>query len=495
MTNNSRGNKSRKNPALHWRRTKILATLGPASDTDKMIHALIQAGVNVFRLNMSHGDHASHQQLFMRIRELARQQNAQVAILVDLCGPKIRVGRFVHGELTLKQHSSVVIRCSNRPGENNIIPSQYKNLYKDVKPDERILLDDGNIELKVVAVKDKDVICRVIYGGQLKDHKGINLPDSRVSVSSFTPGDKRDAKLAIKLGADFVALSFVRTEKDVLTLKNYMKRNGASIPVIAKIEKPEAVDNIEAIIKVSYGIMIARGDLGIELPAEKVPLIQNKLIALARIRHRPVIVATQMMESMISHARPTRAEVNDVANAALSGADAVMLSAETAVGKYPVRTVKTMDTILREVEINQWLNNRFEDDVKDNLSYEKQTASQPSTRKAIAHAACMLADELKLEGILVPTRSGMTANIISSVRPLAPLLGLSSSLQTCRKLALHWGVVPLSINEVEARDWQIMVNTVCKQCKLAKAGSQVLLVSGINDDPVKNRPVLKIMTV
>lgn len=487
-------NKSRTPPMLKWRRTKIIATLGPSSDSEKMIAKLIQAGVNVFRLNMSHGEPESHQRVSRRIRAIASKMKAHVAILIDLCGPKIRVGQFVGGGITLKQNTSVIIRCGGRT-DSDVITSQYKNLYKDVNPGERILLDDGNIELKVEKVTGKDIVCKVIYGGLLKDHKGMNLPDSVVSVTSFTTKDKEDVRLAIKLAADFVALSFVREGKDIRKLKNFMKKIGQEIPVISKIEKPEAVKNIDEIIQLSYGIMIARGDLGIELPAEQVPLIQRSVINKARFWHRPVIVATQMMESMVENARPTRAEVGDVANAALSSADAVMLSAETAVGKYPYRTVKTMDAVLREIEHHQWVMHKFVTDNSEDIFEQTDRERIPSTRKAVAHAARSLVQELDLKGLLVPTNSGVTANILSSVRPSAPLFGLSANLVVCRKLAIHWGVVPLLINEVEARDWQKLVSKICRQCHLTRAGNKVLLVSGFHDNPGISQPVLKIMTV
>jgi len=477
-----------------WRKTKIVATLGPASDSEEMISRLIRAGVNVFRLNMSHGDHDGHRKLFRLIRKVAGSQDAHTAILMDLCGPKIRVGRFENGAITLKQNSNVVVSCRRQVGEDKLIASQYKSLYKDVKSGDRVLLDDGNIELRVESVKDKDVICKVIFGGVLKDHKGMNLPDSVVSVASFTRKDKADVSLAMALGADFVALSFVRSASDIGRLTAYMKKHGVEIPVISKIEKPEAIENIDEIMKVSYGIMIARGDLGIELPAEQVPLIQKELIDRARGWHCPVIVATQMMESMITQARPTRAEVGDVANAALSSTDAVMLSAETAVGKYPYKTVKTMDRILREIEASQWQNNTF--GTKDSeIQHKVQLDDDPSVRHAIANAAKELVQELSLKGILVPTRSGTTANILSSVRPSAPLLGLSSSLETCRKMSLNWGVEPFVIDEIIAKNWKVLVEEICLKSKLEIKNNKVLLVSGFNDSTGLSEPVIKILTV
>ena len=474
--------------SLRWRRTKIIATIGPATDHAKNIADLIKAGVNVFRLNMSHGEHAQHEKVFERIRRCAKKADAHVAILMDLCGPKIRVGKFENGSIQLKKNAELTISCRAGIGHDGFIVSQYRQLYKDVKKGDRILLDDGNLECRVERVKDRDVLCKVIYGGELKDNKGLNLPDSEVSAPSLTAKDKKDVELAMQLGADYVALSFVRSARDIISLKNYMRRKGQELPIIAKIEKPDAICNIEEIISNAYGIMIARGDLGIELPAEQVPLIQKELINKARSYHRPVIVATQMMESMISHARPTRAEVGDVANAAISSTDAVMLSAETAVGKYPVATVKIMDRILREIERDQWAKNRFGDDLYS-------ADDHPSSRKAIAHAACTLAQDLQLQGVLVPTRSGHTAAVLSARRPSAPLLGISTHLATCRKLAIHWGVLPFLMKEEKVRDWQVLSQEISKHFKLARAGNRVLLVSGFNDNEMLNEPALKIIKV
>ena len=336
--------------ALHWRRTKIIATLGPASDTPAKINELLQAGVDVVRLNMSHGDHDSHKQLFKRVRAAAKRQKRNIAILMDLCGPKIRVGKFEDGHIVLTKGQRVTVTCRKVRGSDGLIPSQYRNLHKDVKKGERVLLDDGNLELIVLSVKNTEVACRVVHGGVLKDKKGMNLPDSNLSTPAFTDKDKQDVALAMELGAEFVALSFVRSAKDITRLTRYMKRHGEPIPVISKIERPEAVENFDEILKESYGIMIARGDLGIELPAEKVPMIQRDLIKRARVAYVPVIVATQMLESMITHSRPTRAEVGDVASAAHSSADAVMLSGETSVGQDPIRTVRTMARIIEETE-------------------------------------------------------------------------------------------------------------------------------------------------
>jgi len=477
-----------KEVSLRWRRTKIIATIGPASDSENKINDLLKAGVNIFRLNMSHGDHAYHKKVFKRIRSCSKLQKIHAAILMDLCGPKIRTGCFENDSISLKNNTNIIISCSKKIGKEGLIVSQYKKLYEDVKKGERILLDDGNLECRVEKIEAKEVECKVIYGGVLKNNKGINLPDSNVSAPSLTLKDKSDVELAMKLGADFVALSFVREAKEVDSLKRFMQRTNVQIPIIAKIEKPEAVANIDSIIQSAYGIMIARGDLGIELPAEKVPLIQKDLINKARLRHCPVIVATQMMESMINNARPTRAEVGDVAGAAMSSADAVMLSGETAAGKYPVKTVKIMDKILREIESDQWMNDRFGDDLNFGEGVQ-------SSRRAISHAAKTLAKDLELQGILVPTRSGITAAVLSSVRPASPLLGASASIQTCQKLSLHWGIIPFHIKEKKVRNWNTLSQHISHSCKLTKTGNRILLVSGFKDNDELSEPVLKIIKI
>ena len=475
---------------LHWRRTKIIATLGPASNTERKIADLMEAGVNVFRLNMSHGTHDEHRELARRIRKTSSRKKTHVAILMDLCGPKIRVGEFENGEINLHSGQDVVVSCSVTTGREGLIPSQYKSLYKDVKKDERILLDDGKLELKVKSVKAKEVNCIVVYGGILKNKKGLNLPDSKISTSSFTAKDKKDALLAVELEADFLALSFVRNEKCIATLKRFIKKAGGSIPVIAKIEKPEAIKHIEGILSEADGIMVARGDLGIEMRAQQVPLIQKDLINKARLHGKPVIVATQMLESMIISSRPTRAEVGDVATAALSSADAVMLSAETASGEFPLLAVNMMDEILREIEAYQWQHEKFGE-----ADFEQCAEMIEPDRKAVATAVKSLADELKLQGIVVPTRSGATARVLSADRPGAPLIGVSCNEVVCRRLALNWGVVPVYIKEKVTHDWQGLCNEVAKKCGLASTGNRVLLVSGFSNDQQLNEPVLKLMRI
>ena len=328
---------------LKHRRTKIIATVGPACAAPEVLRALIEAGVNVFRVNLSHGTHAAHGAAIARIREVAASLGSATAILADLCGPKIRTGRFVAGQVDIASGSEVVVTTADVAGDARVIPSQYADLPRDVARGQRILLNDGAVELEVLAVAGEEVRCRVVAGGPVGDHKGINLPDSTVSAPSLTAKDRADAAFALAAGVDFLALSFVRTAADIDELRALVDAAGDTAGIIAKIEKPEALAHSRAIIAAADGIMVARGDLGVELAPEQVPLAQAQLITLARAMNKPVIVATQMLESMITNARPTRAEVSDVAFAVASGADAVMLSGESAVGRYPVGAVRMMD--------------------------------------------------------------------------------------------------------------------------------------------------------
>ncbi len=478
----------RKALALQWRRTKVIATLGPACSSAAMIEKLVASGVDVVRINMSHGDHQTHRRTVARVRRAAHRAGRHVGILMDLCGPKIRVGRFEQESIVLNTGETVIVTTRRVSGADGLIPCQYPSLHKDVRASERILLDDGKMELRVQRVSGTEVACRVVEGGRLFSHKGMNLPNSKLSTAALTRKDREDVRLGIELQVDFVALSFVRSAKDVTQLRRYIKRLGADIPVISKIERPEAVATIDAIMEVSSGIMIARGDLGIELPAEKVPLIQRDLIHKARQRGIPVIVATQMLESMMNHSRPTRAEVTDVAGAALLSADAAMLSGETAAGKYPMQAVQIMDRVLREVEQHQWQQGGF---VSEPIADRRMKAH--FVRESMAHAAVQLTRDLELEMIIVPTRTGNTARIMASHRPLAPAVGACSDERICRQMTLHWGIVPVKIGPAEARNWRRICAHIAKQCRLGKTSRDVLLVSGFSDDPSRDEPVLKLL--
>ncbi|MGM0593275.1 MAG: pyruvate kinase [Pseudomonadota bacterium] len=475
--------------ALQWRRTKIIATLGPASASRTKIRQLVNAGVDVVRLNLSHGDHDSHRKLFTEVRQAGKRSGRHIPILMDLCGPKTRVGRFSNGPIELEPDQEVVVTTRPVNGHAALIPSQYRKLHQDMQPGERILLDDGQMELLVARIEEQNIHCTVIHGGTLHDNKGMNLPDTALSVSAFTRKDREDAAFAVEMGADFLALSFVRSAAEVETLQRYLKKQQSEIPVIAKIEKPEAMTEIEAIMQQAYGIMIARGDLGIELPAEQVPLIQRDLIQLARRHNKPVIVATQMLESMTQHSRPTRAEVGDVATAALSSSDAVMLSGETANGLHPLEAVTTMDRILREMERYQWQRQCFGEPV-DHLGSDSD-----SVRKAIARAATGLASQLSLRGIIIPTRTGLTARIIAAARPISPCLGVGSRQDICRQLALHWGIVPILVDEQTTHNWRKLSEHIADSHALNLDGSSVLLISGFNEDPQLSEPAMKILSL
>lgn len=474
--------------ALKWRRTKIIATLGPASSSPVMIERLIEAGVNLVRINMSHGDQDTHQTTIRRVRRAAAKAGCHIGIVMDLCGPKIRVGQFENDGIQLRAGARVTVTTRKVEGKDSLIPSQYKTLHKDVKRGEKILLDDGKLSLKVLGVEGRDVSCKVIDGGWLSNHKGMNLPDSDLSTRALTAKDRKDVDFGVEAGVDFVALSFVRAAKDVKQLKQYMKKLGAAIPVVSKIERPEAVDAIDDIIHASDGIMVARGDLGIELPAERVPLIQRKIIDKSRQAGVPVIVATQMLESMMDCPRPTRAEVTDVAGAAILSADAAMLSGETAAGQYPLEAVKIMDKVLREVERHQWQEGSFADE-----PIADRGSKVHFIRESMAHAAVQLARDLDLEAIIVPTDTGTTARILAAHRALAPAVGVCSDDRICRRMSLHWGIVPVKVDRAKTTDWRAICELISDQCQLGRSGRDVLLVSGFNDDPALNEPVLKLL--
>ena len=467
------------------RKTRIIATLGPATNNRHMITRLLEAGVNIIRLNMSHGSHDDHRQSFDLVRRVARKLRMEVAIFCDLCGPKIRVGLLEHGEMQLKARAEVIVTTRKLSGRDGLIPCQYAQLHRDVRPGERILLDDGKLELKVLGVEGRDIRCRVIYGGILRDKKGINLPDSHVSSSSLTRTDRADLRLAQEMGADFIALSFVRSADDVRQLKTAMKRHGRALPVIAKIEKPEALDNFDEILRESYAIMIARGDLGIEIDAARVPMVQKELIQRARSACRPVIVATQMMESMITESRPTRAEVGDVSNAALNGADAVMLSGETSVGRYPLQAVAYMAHILEEME--QWQS------AHPQTLHDVDMRVTRSPRRALANAAVQIVSDLDLLGIFVPTSSGTTAGVVSAYRTPAPVYGICKDELTARLLMLHWGITPIIMREHETMNWERMIRCIARRLHVKLKGQSVAVLSGFGKRSHNNQPVLKII--
>lgn len=478
-----------KSELLKRRRTKIVATLGPASTKAGVVEQLIEAGVSVFRLNMSHGTHADHRAAFEQVRSVAARLGQPIAVLADLCGPKIRVGQFAQGNIQLAHGSRVTMTTREVVGEPGLIPSQYEPLARDVRPGDRILLDDGLLELKVVEVAGTEVACTTIHGGVLKDRKGMSLPGVDLSIPCLTDKDRVDAQFALDLGVDFLALSFVRRAADVEELRALIAKS-PSVHIIAKIETPEALEGIEAILDVSDGIMVARGDLGVELPPEVVPVVQRQLVAQARAKGKPAIVATQMLESMIEHPRPTRAEVSDVANAVFSGADAVMLSAESASGAYPLRTVEMMDRICRQAEGCLWTEGAF-----GGITDHKEALLSTPLHVAIARSTAQLSRDLQIRAIVVLSRSGTTADIVAAARPGAPVIGVTTDAGTCRRMNLLWGVVPIQVEAADLQDPHGLARRLAVDAGLAGPGQFLLTVSGFGPEAAESAPTISVLTV
>lgn len=473
---------------LKNRRTKIVATVGPASSSPAMAKKLIEAGVNVFRLNMSHGTYEAHTRAFNNIREAAAELQLPVAVMADLCGPKIRTGEFEGGRAHLAEGASVTVTTRDIVGNDTLIPSQYEGIAGDVAVGDRILLADGLLELAVDRVEGSEIACTVVHGGDLGNHKGINLPGVNVSAPSMTPKDIEDAHFAVALGVDFLALSFVRRASDVETLRELLDARGSDVQIIAKIEKPEALENAEAILEVTDAIMVARGDLGVELPPEEVPVAQDELILMARERGRPVIVATQMLESMIAQSRPTRAEVTDVSHAVVSGADAVMLSGETAVGQFPVEAVEIMDRVAKQTEAHLWSKGLY------GMAGPEQDPPLP-VWTVIANATAHMSKDLMARAVMVISQSGTSASAVSAARPAAPVVTMTGSPAVYRRLALLWGVIPLLVDDAGKTRPNDLARSVARELGLATDGQYVLLVRGFHDDPELNSPSVTVLIV
>ncbi len=422
-----------------FRRTKIVATLGPASDSEERLQSLMEAGADVFRLNFSHGTLEAKAELIRRIREISRRRQRAVAIIGDLQGPKIRTGLMKDGGLELHAGHEVIITTRDVLGEGSLIPTTYRELPGDVRTGDRILLDDGLMELLVTNVGAEEVRCRVEVGGLLKNRKGMNLPGVQVSAPSLTEKDRQDLDFCIGEEVDFVALSFVRRSEDIIAVKDILLQQKADIQVIAKIEKPEAVHNFDAILAAADGVMVARGDLGVEMSPEKVPLIQKKIIRKCNEAGKPVITATQMLESMIEHPRPTRAETSDVANAILDGTDAVMLSAETASGKYPVEAVSLMVRVALDVEREPTLQERVFHRIPEMRGYR-------SLPEAIGQAAVRVAENVGATAILAFTQTGSTAAMVAKYRPAMPIFAVTPSQAVRRRLSLYAGMRSIRVD-------------------------------------------------
>jgi pyruvate kinase len=469
------------------RRTKIVATLGPATSSEESIGALVRVGVDVTRFNFSHGDHQMHLNNAEIVRTAAKELDRNVAIMQDLQGPKIRTGE-VEGGTELVAGNRVVIAEGDFVGDASRLSTTYDRLAEDVKPGDRLLIDDGLIGLKVVSVEDADIVCEVLEGGPVSSHKGLNFPDSHLSIHGLTPKDIEDLHFGMEeLHPDWVATSFVRTGDEVQEVKERIREFGGNAPVVSKVEKHEAIDNIEGIIQASDGIMVARGDLAVELSAERVPIEQKRMIARCRRLGKPVIVATQMLDSMIRNPRPTRAEVSDVANAIFDRADAVMTSGETAVGRYPLQSIQEMDRICRAAEgaIN------YGRDIPASASW-----GRGDRYDAVTHAACELAEDLEADAILTSTQSGLSSIRVARFRPPNRVLAVSPVEDTVRMLALVWGVT--AIHGEQAGSLEDRFRTAVEAAEEAghlKEGDQVIMTGGTAGSLPGSANVVEVYTV
>jgi pyruvate kinase len=453
-------------------RTKIVATLGPASSSKEVLLNMIKAGVDVCRLNFSHGSQEDHQKVIDVIREINEKYKTNVGILADLQGPKIRIGMVKEGGVNLASGHKIEITTKELLGDEKQIYITYQSFPSDVRSGEIILLDDGKIQMRVLSTNNKDTVqCEVVYGGVLTSRKGVNLPNTKVSIPSLTEDDLDNLEFALKNDVEWIGLSFVRSAEDIIELKRIIARSGNAARVIAKIEKPEAIDNIDEIIEVTDGVMVARGDLGVEMPMEQVPLLQKMIARKCRAASKPVIVATQMLESMITSPRPTRAEVNDVANSVLDGADAVMLSGETSVGEYPLIVIETMQKIVRNVEENDYPYSTAKLLNKNSPTYMGD---------AVCGSAVFLAESTSAVGIISMTSSGYTAFEISSYRPKAATFIFTSNVKLLNTLSLLWGVRGFYYDRFESTDKTFRdVNQILKSENLVETGNVVINTAAI----------------
>lgn len=449
---------------MEVRRAKIVCTMGPAVDSLDALRSLVEAGMDVARLNFSHGTAEEHRRRVEQIRAVSLELKKPIAILQDLCGPKIRTG--FEGP-SLVEAGATVSLVEGSSGSADTIAIDYQGLTEDVRPGDRILLGDGQVELEVVLIREFRVETRVLHGGAVRSRMGVNLPSKRVRLSALTDKDRRDLEVGLDIGVDLVALSFVRHADDIRELRQLMEVHGRVTPIVAKIETPSAVEQIDPIVRAADAVMVARGDLGVELPPEMVPVMQKEIIGTCRRHQRPVIVATEMLQSMVDAPRPTRAEASDVAGAIFDGADAVMLSAETATGSYPLRACAMMDRIIRQAESSRFYN---------------PLPSEPgdSTPEAIANAACDVAKTIHASILVALTESGGTARLISKARPPAPILALSPDEKTLRRLALYWGVIPryLDMSGGDVDQLVRRASGVLKELGLAQAGQRFVMTYG-----------------
>ena len=462
-------------------RTRIIATVGPSCDTKEKLSALVKAGVDLFRLNMSHEDHSGASKVISQIRK----NDPQTGILMDLQGPRIRTGRLKEKCVALKKGAEFIITSKQIEGNDSMVSVDFKGLPQEVKAGQQILIDNGLIELKVVKVEGSDIHCKVSSGGSLGEHKGVNVPGTSIFKKSLTEKDLSDMSLAVKEKVDYIALSFVKTSDDILEAKKLIEGLGASIPVIAKIENAEAVSRIDSIINVADAIMVARGDLGVELAPEEVPMIQKAIIKKCARAGRPVIVASQMLESMVENTRPTRAETTDVANAIIDGADALMLSEETASGLHPAEAAKMMTRLIDKVEGECVIQRHIKkEDIKKNIAF------------AVSHSAYHVCEDLDARAIITFTSSGSTALMASKWRPNAPIFAPVTSLEAARRTSLYWGVLPILTEVFKSTDEMVSnIEKAVLEKKLLKKGDVVIITAGVPIGVKGTTNLIKVHTI
>lgn len=468
------------------RRARIVCTLGPATDSAEALAALLDAGMDVARLNFSHGTLADHARRLRLLRRLAQERGKNLAILQDLQGPKIRTGTLEHGQpVELRSNSTVTLTTRPVAGNARQVSTTFAALPSEVQRGSRILLSDGLIELRVARVEGRDVHCRVVNGGELGEHQGINLPGLALKISALTDKDRADLAFGIQQGVDYIALSFVRRPADVLQLKRLLARMGRQIPVVAKLEKPEAIDHLDEILRVADAVMVARGDLGVELSPEVVPLIQKRVIARANAMKVPVITATQMLESMTVHPRPTRAEASDVANAIFDGSDALMLSAETAVGRYPSEATRMMARIVAAAEASP----RYGWYTRQRRASEELLRVPEALCETVAH----MAEQLNLRAIAVFTQSGSSARLVSKYRPRVPIYAFSPVPQILRRTALYWGVHPVLMPRVQSTERMVEgAARLLRARRVARPGDLIAVIAGT---PIARRGTTNLLKV
>lgn len=453
-------------------KTKIVATLGPASNSPEKIEQLIESGVNVFRLNFSHGTHEQHKINYDTIRNIASKLDRVIGILLDLQGPKIRVGKFKKDKIKLIEGKTFILSCrEDFLGDENSVSISYKDLYKDVTTKDELLFDDGKLKVVVTQVIDKEIHTKVVVGGKLSNNKGINIPTADLSVAAMTKKDIEDLAFGATLGVDWVALSFVRKHEDLLLARHYLKLHNSDAKLMAKIEKPGAIKNFESILATADGIMVARGDLGVELSPQEVPMLQKKLIRMSRQAGKPVVTATQMLETMTDSPVPTRAEASDVANAVFDGTDAIMLSAETAVGKFPNEAVTTMRTIANTVEKDPEYITRM---------LERQMHTEENTPDAVSAAACHIASNIKAKIMVCFSSSGATALRVARNRIQTNVVAISPKIKSCQQLAMSWGIHPvLSPDAHNSSDMVTISETIIQKCNAAQPGDRYVITAGV----------------